>query len=103
VKQFTGLFHLSTPLRSDAVTFCFGVMACPGTDFHHAVYAPSRAHDSRLRGNDGGVKQSGCPFVSFVFDGEAGQRNDGRLGKKREKNEGAKGSDTFVCVQMLEC
>ena len=53
VKQFTGLFHLSTPLRSDAVTFCFGVMACPGTDLHHAVYAPSRAHDSRRRGNDG--------------------------------------------------
>ena len=52
VKQFTGLFHLSTPLRSDAVTFCFGVMACPGTDLHHAVYAPSRAHDSRFRRND---------------------------------------------------
>jgi methylase of polypeptide subunit release factors len=27
-------------------------MACPGTDLHHAVYAPSRAHGSRLRGND---------------------------------------------------
>ena len=45
---------LPTPPRDDAVTFSFGVMACPGTDFHHAVYAPSRAHDSRIRGNDGG-------------------------------------------------
>jgi len=43
---------LSTPLRSDAVTFSFGVMACPGTDLHHAVCAPSRAHDSGFRRND---------------------------------------------------
>lgn len=36
---------LPTPPRDDAVTFSFGVLACPGTDFHHAVCAPSLAHD----------------------------------------------------------
>ena len=35
---------LSTPLRSDAVTFDYGALAYPDMDSHHAVYAPSRAH-----------------------------------------------------------
>jgi len=35
---------LPTPPRDDAVTFSFGVMACPGTDLHRAVCAPSRPH-----------------------------------------------------------
>jgi hypothetical protein len=35
---------LSTPLRSDAVTFGYRVLACPDTDSHRADVAPSRAH-----------------------------------------------------------
>lgn len=35
---------LSTPLRSDAVTFGYGVLAYSDTDSHRAVCAPSRAH-----------------------------------------------------------
>ena len=35
---------LSTPPRSDAVTFGYRVLAYPDTDSHRAVCAPSRAH-----------------------------------------------------------
>ena len=43
---------LSTPPRSDAVTFGYRVLAYPGTDFHRAGVAPSRAHSSpRKRGS----------------------------------------------------
>src|SRR5262245_38499763 len=35
---------LPTPLRADAVTFAYGVVAYSGTDFHRADVAPSRAH-----------------------------------------------------------
>jgi len=35
---------LSTPLRSDAVTFDYRALAYPDTDFHRANVAPSRAH-----------------------------------------------------------
>ncbi len=34
-------------------TFSYRVLAYPDTDFHRAVCTPSRAHDPRLRGNDG--------------------------------------------------
>jgi len=51
-----GAALLSTPLRANAVTFGYGVVAYSDTDFHRANVAPSRAHDSRLRGNHGGGK-----------------------------------------------
>ena len=35
---------LSTPLRADAVTSGYGVVAYSETDFHRADAAPSRAH-----------------------------------------------------------
>ncbi|MFM2005617.1 MAG: hypothetical protein RLZZ09_1272, partial [Pseudomonadota bacterium] len=35
---------LPTPPHDDAVTFSYGVIACPDTDFHRAMCAPSRAH-----------------------------------------------------------
>lgn len=38
---------LSTPPRGDAVTFGYRVLAYPGTDFHCADVAPSRAHSPR--------------------------------------------------------
>lgn len=38
---------LSTPPRDDAVTFGYGVLACPDTDFHRAECAPSPAHWER--------------------------------------------------------
>lgn len=40
---------LPTQPRNDAVTFSFGVMACPGTDLHQAVCAHSRAHGTQKR------------------------------------------------------
>jgi len=40
--------------RSSAVTLGYGAVANSDTDFHRADLAPSRAHDSRLRGNDSG-------------------------------------------------
>jgi hypothetical protein len=40
---------LSTPLRSDAVTFGYGVVAFSDMDFHHANVAPSRAHSFRWK------------------------------------------------------
>ena len=43
---------LPTPLRGDAVTFGYGAVTYSDTDLHRADLAPSRAHDSRLRGND---------------------------------------------------
>jgi len=43
---------LSTPPHGDAVTFSYGAVAYSDTDFHRANMAPSRAHDSRFRGND---------------------------------------------------
>ena len=39
---------LPTPLRADAVTFGYGVVAFSGTDFHRADMAPSRAHSPRM-------------------------------------------------------
>jgi hypothetical protein len=36
---------LPTPPRDDAVTFSYRALAYPGTDFHRADAAPSRAHD----------------------------------------------------------
>jgi hypothetical protein len=42
-------------LGANAVTFGYGVVAYSDTDFHRADVAPSRAHDSRFRGNDGRV------------------------------------------------
>ena len=39
---------LPTPPRGDAVTFDYRALAYPGTDFHHADIAPSRAHANRL-------------------------------------------------------
>jgi len=38
---------LSTPPHSDAVTFSYGALANPGSDFHRTKWAPSRAHSSR--------------------------------------------------------
>ncbi|MFZ2393644.1 hypothetical protein, partial [Rhodoferax sp.] len=38
---------LSTPPHDDAVTFNYGVLAYPDTDFHRANVAPSRAHTRR--------------------------------------------------------
>jgi hypothetical protein len=38
---------LPTPLRADAVTFGYGVVASSNTDFHRANMAPSRAHSPR--------------------------------------------------------
>ena len=35
---------LPTLLRSNAVTFGYGVVAFSGMDFHHAIVAPSWAH-----------------------------------------------------------
>ena len=43
---------LPTPLRGDAVTFGYGAVTYSDTDLHRADLAPSRAHDSRFRGND---------------------------------------------------
>ena len=43
---------LPTPPPGDAVTFGYGAVACSDTDLHRADLAPSRAHDSRFRGND---------------------------------------------------
>ena len=40
---------LPTPPRDDAVTFGYGVLAYPDTDFHRANVAPSRAHSPRRR------------------------------------------------------
>jgi len=42
---------LSTPPRSDAVTFGYRVLAYPGTDSHRAGVAPSRAHSLRPAGS----------------------------------------------------
>ena len=47
--------------RNDAVTFGYGAVAHSDTDFHRADLAPSRAHGSRLRGNDD------IWFAFFVF------------------------------------
>jgi hypothetical protein len=44
---------LSTPLRADAVTFGFGVVAFSDTDFHRADAAPSWAHSFRRRPESG--------------------------------------------------
>ena len=41
---------LSTPPRSDAVTFDYRALAYPDTDLHRANVAPSRAHNPRPRG-----------------------------------------------------
>jgi hypothetical protein len=43
---------LPTSPHGDAVTFGYGAVANSDTDLHRADLAPSRAHDSRLRGND---------------------------------------------------
>ena len=40
--------------RNGAVTFGYGAVAHSDTDLHRADLAPSRAHGSRLRGNDTG-------------------------------------------------
>ena len=40
---------LSTPPRSDAFTFGYGVVAHSNADFHRSDLAPSRTHDARLR------------------------------------------------------
>jgi len=42
---------LPTPPRGDAVTFSYRVLAYPGTDFHRAGVAPSRAHSLRPAGS----------------------------------------------------
>ena len=43
---------LSTPPRSDAVTFSYRAVTNSGADFHHANKASLRTHDSRVRGNE---------------------------------------------------
>ena len=76
---------LSTPPRSDAVSFSYIVVTSYGMDFHLADKAPSRTHsfprrrepiapchmrhciDSRLRGNDNAATAAAlnaaqCPF-----------------------------------------
>ena len=44
---------LPTPPHNDAVTFGYGAVAYSGTDFHRAVVASSRAHDTGFRRYDG--------------------------------------------------
>src|SRR4029434_2446322 len=64
---------LSTPLHSDAVTLGYGAVAYSDTDFHRADVAPSRAHDSRVRGNDGSKREhhvEGHPSI-FILRGRA--------------------------------
>src|SRR5687768_15664644 len=60
---------LPTPLRADAVTFGYGVVAFSGTDFHRADMAPSRAHSfpHACSGNPGGIR-TGPPIKTFGGD-----------------------------------
>ena len=58
--------NLSTPLRDDAVTFSFGVMACPGTDLHHAVFTPARAHSFRLEAGEVDLEKIGAFVQSMI-------------------------------------
>ncbi len=53
---------LSTPPRSDAVTFGYRALAYPDTDSHRAVCAPSRAHWERRPRRDAASKQAQWPF-----------------------------------------
>ena len=49
---------LSTPPRDDAVTFGYGVLAYPDTDFHRADVTPLRAHSfPRPAGSTLGVRR----------------------------------------------
>src|SRR5687768_7944807 len=60
---------LPTPLRADAVTFGYGVVAFSGTDFHRADMAPSRAHSfpHASSGNPGEFR-TGPPIKTFGGD-----------------------------------
>jgi len=58
---------LSTPPRDDAVTFGYGVLAYPDTDFHRADVTPLRAHSSpRPAGSTLGVRRRESSTLIFM-------------------------------------